>query len=58
VVNPYVASVFAREVRVLPLAPALPLEIVRAYPPQHAPSRMTEAFEDLFTAELKKLRSE
>lgn len=55
VVNPYVAAVFARDVHVLSLAPALPVEIVRAYPPQHAPSRMTEAFEALFASELKKL---
>lgn len=54
VVNPYVASVFARDVRVVPLAPALPVEIVRAYPPQHAPSRITEAFGAVFLAELKK----
>ena len=55
VVNPYVASVFARDVRVLPLLPALPVEIVRAYAPQHAPSRITEAFSAFFSAELKKL---
>ena len=58
VVNPYVASVFARDVRVLPLAPALPVEIVRAYPPQPAPSRLTEAFGALFAVELKKLSTD
>lgn len=58
IVNPYVASVFARDVRVVPLAPVLPVQIVRAYPPQHAPSRITEAFGALFVAELKKLRVE
>ena len=58
VVNPYVASVFARDVRVVPLSPALPVEIVRAYPPQHAPSRITEAFGAAFAAELKKLRTD
>jgi DNA-binding transcriptional LysR family regulator len=55
VVNPYVASVFARDVRILPLSPALPVEIVRAYPPQHAPSRITETFCAAFVAELKKV---
>lgn len=55
IVNPYVASVFARDVRVVPLAPSLPVEIVRGYPPQFAPSRITEAFAALFEAELKKL---
>jgi DNA-binding transcriptional LysR family regulator len=55
IVNPYVASAFARDVRVVPLSPALPVEIVRGYPPQFAPSRNTEAFQALFEAELKKL---
>lgn len=40
---------------VVPLSPALWVEIVRGYPPQFAPSRITEAFEGLFQAELKKL---
>jgi DNA-binding transcriptional LysR family regulator len=55
VVNPYVASVFARDVRIVPLSPALPVEIVRAYPPQHAPSSMTESFCAAFMTELEKL---
>lgn len=55
IVNPYVASVFARDVRVAPFSPVLPVEIVRAYPPQFAASRMTEAFVALFEAQLKKL---
>ena len=55
IVNPYVASVFARDVRVVPLAPVLPVEIVRGYPPQYAPSQMAEAFAALFQGELKKL---
>lgn len=58
VVNPYVAAVFPRDVRVIPLSPVLPVQIVRAYPPQHAPSRMTEAFGALFAAELKKLAAD
>jgi DNA-binding transcriptional LysR family regulator len=55
IVNPYVASMFARDVRMLALAPALPVEIVRGYPPQFAPSRTTEEFAALFEAELRKL---
>jgi DNA-binding transcriptional LysR family regulator len=55
IVNPYVASVFARDVRVVPLAPALWVEIVRGYPPQFAPSQITGTFEALFKAALKTL---
>lgn len=55
IVNPYVASVFQRDLKVLALAPAMPVEIVRAYPPQFAPSRIAEAFDALFHAELRKL---
>lgn len=58
VVNPFVARVFARDLRIVPLAPALPVEIVRAYPPQHAPSRITEAFGAAFMAELKNMARE
>ncbi|MDB5900390.1 MAG: LysR family transcriptional regulator [Ramlibacter sp.] len=58
IVNPYVASVFARDVRVVPLTPSLAVEIVRGYPPQFAPSRTTEAFVDLFEAQLKALPKE
>lgn len=55
IVNPYVASVFARDVKVVPLTPALPVEIVRGYPPQYAASQMAEAFEEFFRAALGKL---
>lgn len=55
IVNPYVASVFQRDLKVVPLSPALGVEIVRGYPPQFAASRITEAFDALFQAELKKL---
>lgn len=55
IVNPYVASVFARDVRIVPLAPASAVEIVRGYPAQFAPSRNTEAFVALFEEELAKL---
>lgn len=55
IVNPYVASVFQRDLKVIPLSPAMQVEIVRGYPPQFAPSRITEAFDALFQAELKRL---
>jgi DNA-binding transcriptional LysR family regulator len=55
IVNPYVASVFQRDLKVVPLSPAIGVEIVRGHPPQFAPSRITEAFDALFQAELKKL---
>ncbi len=55
IVNPYAASVFARDVSVVPLSPAMTVEIVRGYPPQFAPSQITETFEALFRAELKKV---
>jgi len=47
VVNPYVASVFARELRILPLAPVCPVEVVMTLPQQAAPSRVTDAFVEL-----------
>jgi hypothetical protein len=40
---------------VVPLAPALWVEIVRGYPPQFAPSQITGTFEALFKAALKTL---
>ena len=55
IVNPYVASVFSRDVHVVPLSPSMPVEIVRGFAPQFAPSRVTEAFSALFEAELRKL---
>lgn len=55
IVNPYVASVFQRDLKAMPLSPALWVEIVRGHPPQFAPSRTTDAFDALFQAELRKL---
>lgn len=52
IVNPYVASVFSRDLRLLPLAPATWVEIVRGYPPQFAPSRHTEELVRLFEEQL------
>ncbi len=47
VVNPYVASVFARELRILPLHPPCAVEVVLALPPQYAPSERADCFIEL-----------
>jgi len=44
VVNPYVASVFARDLKILPLSPQCQVEVSMAYAPQSAPSTITEEF--------------
>ena len=38
VVNPYMAAVFAQELKILALEPACAIEVVLALPPQYAPS--------------------
>lgn len=53
IVNPYVASVFRRDLRVLPLQPRCPVEAVLAFPPQSAPSALTERFAALLRAEFQ-----
>lgn len=47
IVNPYVASVFQRELKILALLPHSPVEVSMAFSPQSAPSRVTEAFAEL-----------
>lgn len=44
IVNPYVASVFARDLKVLPLLPRCPVEVSMAFSPQSAPSAIAEEF--------------
>lgn len=44
VVNPYVASVFAKDLRVLPLLPRCTVEVALAYPPHYSPSERTVFF--------------
>lgn len=44
VVNPYVASVFAKDLCIMPLRPGCSVEVVLALPSQYAPSERTEAF--------------
>lgn len=55
VVNPYVASVFARDLRILPLLPRRDVQVVLGHAPHLAPSRMADAFVALVTAELKRI---
>lgn len=55
VVNPYMASVFARELRVLPLQPRCAVEVVLALPPQYAPSERAEYFIQLLREALQSL---
>ena len=47
VVNPYVASLFARDLRILPLLPHCAVEVVLALAPQYAASERVECFVDL-----------
>ena len=47
VVNPYIASVFAQQLRSLPLLPRCPVEVVLAFAPQSAPSTMAEHYATL-----------
>ncbi|WP_398496515.1 LysR substrate-binding domain-containing protein [Variovorax sp.] len=50
IVNPYVASVFARDLKVLPLRPRCPVEASMALSPQSAPSAIAEDFVGLLKA--------
>lgn len=52
VVNPYVASVFARDLRILALHPPCAVEVVLAVPPRFAPSERAETFVQLLRDEL------
>ena len=44
VVNPYVASLFARDLHILPLLPHCAVEVVLALAPQYAPSERADCF--------------
>ncbi|WBY03850.1 LysR substrate-binding domain-containing protein [Ramlibacter tataouinensis] len=55
VVNPYVASVFARDLRIVPLLPRRDVQVVLGHAPHLAPSRMADAFVALVAAELKRI---
>lgn len=54
IVNPYVASVFARDLHVAPLAPRCHVQVLMAYPQHVSRSRMTEEFTTLMVADLQK----
>lgn len=43
-VNPYIASIFSRDLRIAPLVPRLPVQVVMAYSEQFAPSVIAETF--------------
>lgn len=53
IVNPYVASVFARDLHVAPLAPRCNVQVLMAFPPHVSRSRTTEEFTALMMADLK-----
>lgn len=53
VVNPYVASVFAHELRILPLQPRFGVSVSMAFAPQAAPSAMADSFANLLRERLR-----
>lgn len=55
VVNPYVASVFAHDLRILPLLPACTVEVALALPQQHAPAQRTDDFIALLHTQLQQI---
>lgn len=55
VVNPYVASVFARDLRIVPLLPRRDVQVVLGHAPHLSPSRMADALVALVAAELKRI---
>lgn len=54
IVNPYIASVFARDLHVAPLAPRCHVQVLMAFPQHVSRSRTTEAFTALLVAHLRK----
>lgn len=50
VVNPYMAAVFAQELKILALQPACSIEVVLALPPQYAPSERVDTLTALLRA--------
>lgn len=55
VVNPYIASVFAKQLHTATFVPSCPMEVVLAFAPQSAPSAMAERFAQLLRAHFKAL---
>lgn len=52
VVNPYVAAVFAQDLKILALQPECSIEVVLALPTQYAPSSRVDALTKLLRAQL------
>jgi len=52
VVNPYMAALFARDLKILALQPECSIEVVLALPPQYAPSARVETLTALLRAQL------
>ncbi|MGH8856478.1 MAG: LysR substrate-binding domain-containing protein [Polaromonas sp.] len=53
IVNPYVASVFERDLHILPLSPRCPVEVSMAFSGQTAPSVITEQFAALLKSHFR-----
>ncbi|HEY1225809.1 MAG TPA: LysR substrate-binding domain-containing protein [Ramlibacter sp.] len=53
VVNPYVASVFAHELRILPLQPRFGVSVSMAFAPEAAPSAMADRFAGVLRERLR-----
>lgn len=53
IVNPYVASVFRKQLRILPLQPRCPVAVSMAFAPQFAASAMAQRFAALLRAHLR-----
>lgn len=58
IVNPYVASVFERDLRILPLKPHIPIQACMAFSGQTAPSAIADAFANQVEAHFRNIPSE
>lgn len=56
IVNPYVASVFARDLKILALSPRCSAQVYMAFSPQSAPSSIAEQFVRLLKAHLQEFQ--
>lgn len=57
IVNPYVASVFEKDLSTLPLMPQCTVEVVLAYPPQYSTSERADCFVALLREKFEALRN-
>jgi DNA-binding transcriptional LysR family regulator len=51
VVNPYMAAMFAQDLKILPLQPECSIEVVLAVPPQYEPSARVDTLTELLRAQ-------